>query len=177
MPETGVQPGEIPQGYLYNFILAQFDSWGITYHIREDWDSKVLSLSGAAMYPSGCGRQKRRITKVDHDYTFRQERRQITGGRVTLHPEDGKAITLSVKPLSTCYIKAGGYFGFRGFIHGLWLGAYYIDGFRLDLTDQNVIQEVSFIEDFACEFRCGDETGHGVAEMVVIGKYPKYGYR
>jgi hypothetical protein len=27
-----------------------------------------------------------------------------------------------------------------------------------------------------CEFRCGSEVGYGIIEMVVIGKYPKYGY-
>jgi hypothetical protein len=177
VPETGVQPGEVPEGYLYNFMLAQFDSWGATYHIREDGDSKILSFSGAVMHPSGSGKSEQRITRVDHDYTFKKERRHINGGRVTLHPENGKAVTLSVRPLSTCYIRAGGYFGFRGFTHGLWLGPYYIDGFKLDLTDPGVIQEVSFLEDFMCEFGCGDEKGYGVVEMVVIGKYPRYGYQ
>jgi hypothetical protein len=174
--ETGVQPGEIPQGYLYNFLLGQFDTWGITYHTREDWDSKVLSFSGAVIYPPARRMQELCIVKADHRYTFKPDLRQINGGRVILHTEKGEAIDISIKPLSTCYIRAGGYFGFRGFVHGLWLGAYYIDGFTLDLTDTETIREVSFLEDFMCELRCGDEVGFGIVEMVVIGKYPKYGY-
>ncbi|HQL83931.1 MAG TPA: hypothetical protein PK307_17155, partial [Spirochaetota bacterium] len=78
--------------------------------------------------------------------------------------------------LSTCYIRAGGYFGFRGFTHGLWMGKSFLDGFTLDLTDPAVLREVSFLEDFMCEVRCGDETGYGIVELVLIGKYPKYGY-
>ncbi len=176
VPETGVQPGEIPEGYLYNFILAQFDTWGVTYHTREEWDSKVLSFSGSVFHSWGANEKERHIAKVDHRYTFKPDMRQINGGTVTFFPETGDSFQVSIKPLCTCYIKAGGYFGFRGFVHGLWMGKYYIDGFKLDLTDPNTIREASFLEDFMCEFRCGSEVGYGIVEMVVIGKYPKYGY-
>jgi hypothetical protein len=27
-----------------------------------------------------------------------------------------------------------------------------------------------------CEARCGAEVGHGLLEMVFLGKYPRYGY-
>ncbi|OHD65296.1 MAG: hypothetical protein A2176_15280 [Spirochaetes bacterium RBG_13_51_14] len=176
VPETGVQPGEVPRGYLYNFMLAQFDSWGVTYHVREDWDASLLSFSGAMMYPPDAGQPERRIASVDHQYTFKQDIRHISGGTVVFHTDGGEPIEVAVRPLSTCYIRAGGYFGFRGFTHGLWLGGYYIDGFTLDLTDSNTLKEVSFIEDFMCEMRCGSEVGYGIVEMVVIGTYPKYGY-
>lgn len=176
VPETGVQPGEIPQGYLYNFILAQFDGWGVTYHTREAWDSKILMFSGAVMHPHDSGRQEQNLARVDHNYTFKSDVRQITGGTVVLHPEEGQPMELSIRTLSTCHIRAGGYFGFRGFTHGLWLGPEFCDGFKLDLTDIATFKEVSFLEDFMCEFRCGDQTGYGIVELVCIGKYPKYGY-
>jgi hypothetical protein len=177
VPETGVQPGEVPQGYLYNFMLAQFDTWGITYHTREGWDAKPLAFSGAIMYPPDAKKEEINLTSVDHEYTFRPDIRQINGGRVVLHAGDGKQVEVSVKPLSICHIRAGGYFGFRGFTHGLWMGQNYIDGFKLDLTDEKTFREVSFLEDFMCEMRCGDETGYGIVELVLIGKYPKYGYQ
>jgi hypothetical protein len=176
VPETGVQPGEIPRGYLYNFMLAQFDSWGITYHTREEWDSRVISFSGALMNPIESGNPEKIITKVDHRYTFNQDNRQIKGGEVTFYPEEAEPFMISVRPLSTCHIQAGGYFGYRGFVHGLWMGQQYIDGFTLDLTDPAVLQEVSFLVDYMCEMQCGNDIGHGIVEMVVVGKYPKYGY-
>jgi hypothetical protein len=51
-----------------------------------------------------------------------------------------------------------------------------MDGFKLDLTDKNVLNEVSFLDDTSCELRCGHEVGYGVIELVVSGKYPRYGY-
>jgi hypothetical protein len=177
VPETGVQPGEIPQGYLYNFLLAQFGDWGVTYHTRESWDAETLAFSGSVMYPSGSNKQEREILRVDHNYTFRPDIRQINGGNVVLHPNEGPPIELSIKPLSTCHIRAGGYFGFRGFTHGLWMGQSYCDGFKLDLADAQTFKEVSFLEDFMCEMRCGNEIGYGIVELVLIGKYPKYGYQ
>ena len=37
--------------------------------------------------------------------------------------------------------------------------------------------ELYFIEDMACEVRCGNEVGYRIVELVLIGKYPKYGYQ
>lgn len=176
VPETGVQPGEVPQGYLYNFLIAQFDTWAVTYHTREDWDSRVLAFSGGILYPPGSPEAVRRFDSVDHRYTFKKDVRHINGGTLLFDAGEGRKLEMSVKPLSTCYIRAGGYFGFRGFTHGLWMGQSFIDGFTLDLTDPAVLREVSFLEDFMCEVRCGDEIGYGIVELVLIGKYPKYGY-
>jgi hypothetical protein len=117
------------------------------------------------------------IARVDHRYTFRPDVRQINGGTVVLHPEEGPPLELEVRPLSVCHIRAGGYFGFRGFTHGLWMGQQYLDGFTLDLTNPDTFREVSFLEDFMCEISCGGETGYGIVELVLIGKYPKYGYQ
>ena len=39
------------------------------------------------------------------------------------------------------------------------------------------LAELHFIEDMACEVRCGNEVGYGIVELVLIGKYPKYGYQ
>jgi hypothetical protein len=31
--------------------------------------------------------------------------------------------------------------------------------------------------DYGCEFRCGSDVGYGTTEVLVVGKYPKYGYQ
>jgi hypothetical protein len=176
VPETGVQPGDIPEGYLYNMIVAQFDNWGATYHTRETWEEKSRHFSGGVFYPIESGRDELLVTRAEHNFKFRPDIRQVSGGGVVLHVEDGTKLEISVRPLSVCYIKAGGYFGYRGFTHGLWMGTYFIDGFKLDLTDPAIIQGLSFIDDVMCEMRCGNEVGYGIVEMVVVGKYPRYGY-
>ncbi len=177
VPETGVQPGEIPEGYLYNMIVAQFEGWGATYHTREAWDEKSRHFSGGIFYPVDSGKAELAVTRVEHNFTFRPDIRQVNGGNAVLHVEDGSKVDISVRPLNVCYVKAGGYFGYKGFTHGLWMGPYFEDSVMIDLTDPKAIREVSFLDDVMCEMRCGKETGYGIVEMVIVGKYPRYGYQ
>ena len=176
VPETGVQPGKIPEGYMHNFIAIQFDRWGATFHRRENWEGKPLMFSGSILYPYAMEKQELPLTGVEHDYKFRPDIRQITSAEITLIAADGSTFDITVRPLNACYLKAGGMLGFREFTHGLWMGPSFIDGHKLDATDPRVLAELHFIEDMACEVRCGNEVGYGIVELVLIGKYPKYGF-
>jgi hypothetical protein len=176
VPEVGVQPGEIPEGYLHNFVALQFETWGATYHTRENWEGKTLIFSGAVFYPYGAGREELPLTAVEHNYKFRSDIRQIASGEMSLFAADGSKREISARALSPCYLKAGGMFGYRDFTHGLWMGPSFLDGFTLDLTKPEVLHDVSFIDDVSCELSCDGERGFGIVELVVIGKYPKYGY-
>ncbi len=177
VPEMGVQPGEIPEGYMHNFITFQFDDWGATFHRRENWEGKPLIFSGVLMYPYGSGKAEMPISAIEHNYTFRSDIRQVTGGEIAFTCADGSNFTVSARSLIPCYLKAGGMFGFRGFVHGQWMGHYFIDGHKLDLTDPQQLVEAHFIEDMACELECNGQKGYGILEIVLIGKYPKYGYQ
>lgn len=176
VPEMGVQPGEIPEGYMHNFIAIQFDDWGATFHRRENSEGEILMSSGSIFYPFGSGRDEMAIIAVEHNYTFRSDIRQITSAELTLTCEDGSQKVISAKPLNPCYLKAGGMFGFRDFVHGMWMGESFLDGHKLDITDPVVLAEVHFIEDVACELTCDGQIGYGIVELVLIGRYPKYGY-
>ena len=176
VPETGVQPGEIPVGYLFGLGVMQFDGWGASYHMRETWDGKPLHFSGGLFYPYGSDKQPLDLTGIEHNFEFRDDMRQMKAGKVTLNVEDGSRLEVSMEPVSICHLKAGGYFGYKDFIHGLWMGQSFLDGVRIDLTDPDQVREVSFLDDFMCRFKCGDDVGYGIVELVVIGKYPKYGY-
>ncbi|MFO8011622.1 MAG: hypothetical protein R6U89_12580 [Dehalococcoidia bacterium] len=176
VPEVGVQPGDIPTGYMHNFITFQFENWGMTFHRREDWDSTPLMFSGAIFYPADSGKPEVPLLDIEHNYSFRSDIRQLTGAEIKFTPAEGPQFTVTARPLIHAYLKAGGMFGFRDFVHGMWMGPYFIDGHKIDLTDPQQLAEVHFIEDMASELRCGDETGYGIVEVVLIGKYPKYGY-
>ena len=177
VPETGVQPGEVPTGHLFNFVAIQFEKWSATYHLREGWDGTPLNFGGSICYPHQSQKEELKLASVEHDYQLRSDMRQMKSGRVVLNAVDGSKTEVSFRPISICYLKAGGMFGYRGFTHGLWMGPYYIDGFKLDITDPTVIGEVSFIDDLMCEVRCGNEIGYGINELIILGKYPKYGYQ
>lgn len=177
VPETGVQPGEIPTGYLFSFGIMQFDKWGATYHIREDWEGRPLHFSGGVFYPYGSHKEELKLASVAHDFQFRHDIRQMKSGQLVFNAVDGSKIEVSMRPLSVCYLRAGGYFGYQGFTHGLWMDHYFIDSLKLDLTDNDAVKGVSFLDDVMCEMRCGNEVGYGIIELVIVGKFPKYGYQ
>jgi len=177
VPETGVQPNEIPIGYLHNFSFTQFDDFGVSHHTRESWDSQTLIFSGAVFYPYDSGKEELPLKSIEHNYVFRPDLRRITGGTNIYNAIDGSKIEVSMRALSFCCLKPGGYFGHRGFVHGLWLGPSYLDGYKLNMTDPEVQREVSFLDEVICEMRCGNKTGYGIIELVIVGKYPKYGYQ
>jgi len=179
--ETGVQPTEIPPGGMYSGTFSQFENWGFCYHTRENWQAKPMHFAGSVFYPYGSGKEDIKLVKLEHDFQFRTDIpgiRQVKSGKVALTTEEGENFEVSLRPLSACYIGTGGYSrrGYRGFIHGLWMGSYYIDGFKLDLTNPEVAREASYLEDLMCELRCGDEVGYGMFEVNVSGKFPKYGF-
>ena len=177
VPETGVQPGEIPTGYLFSFGIMQFDKWGATYHIREDWEGRTLHFSSGVFYPYGSHKEELKLASVAHDFQFRHDIRQMKSGQLVFNAVDGSKIEVSMRPLSVCYLRAGGYFGYQGFTHGLWMDHYFIDSLKLDLTDNDAVKGVSFLDDVMCEMRCGNEVGYGIIELVIVGKFPKYGYQ
>lgn len=176
VPEQMVEI-DIPQGGLYSWAVMQFKNWGACYHIREEWDGMQTLSSGGIFYPFGSGKPEIRTVKVEHDFKFEPDVRKMTTGKVALVAADGSKTEISMKPLNYACLKAGGYFGYRGFVHGQWFGGDWMDGFKLDLTDKAVLKDVSFLDDTSCELRCGNEVGYGVLELVVSGKYPRYGYQ
>jgi len=177
VPEVGTQPGEIPEGYLYSWAVMQFPSFGASYHIRELWDGTQILSSGGLFYPYGSDKDETRVTKVEHAFEFQPDRRKMTAGRVMLNTVTGARFEISMRPLSYACLKAGGYFGHRGFVHGQWMGESWSDGYLLDLADPAVLDDVSFLDNTSIEVRCGNEVGYGVLELVVTGKYPRYGYQ
>ena len=177
VPETGVQPGEIPTGYLFSFGIMQFEKWGVSYHLRETWDEKTLHFCGGVFYPYGSQKEELKLASMEHDFQFRPDIRQMKSGQLVFNAVDGAKIEVSMRPLSVCYLKAGGYFGYKDFTHGLWMDPYFIDSVKVDLTDPDAVKGVSFLDDVMCEMRCGNEVGYGVIELVLVGKYPKYGYQ
>lgn len=187
MAETNVQPLKIYDGYFFNFVMMQFKDWGACFHIREIWDDKhncgrTWHFGGGLYYPFGVDKEQIELVRVEHDYTFNDERleqqRRFAGGKVKMEVCDGRIIEATIKPISICYQAPGGYGGqYKGFIHGIWMGEDWMDGYKFDLTDPKVMEDIWGYCDYGSEFTCNGEVGYGTTELLVIGKYPKYGYQ
>ena len=180
--EVGVQPGEIPIGYFYSGAGWQFNDWGAMYHTREIENGEVISFSGGLFYPYGSGKEELRLASIEHNFTFRTDvpgLRQVNGGTVTLNAVDGSTRKVSIRPLGVVYIGTGGYSyaNYRGFTHGLWMGPSWMDGFTLDISAPEVMREITFLDELICELECDGQIGYGMTEVMVIGKYPKYGFQ
>ncbi len=102
------------------------------------------------------------------------DNRRLQSGRIVLNGTDGTKKDISLQAVGAANLSRGGYGAFEGFIHGIWQGESYLDGIKLDLTDPNIAGELFWNMD--CKFKCGNEVGYGVVELLVVGKYPKYGF-
>lgn len=184
--ETGVQDPKIYDGMLFNFVMMHFKDWGACFHIREVWDDKnncvrTWHFGGGLYYPFGVDKEPLEFVRVDHNYVFNDERpeqqRRFAGGNVKMEVCDGRIIEAAIKPITICYQAPGGYGGFyKNFVHGVWMGEDWMDGYKFDLTDPDVMAEIWGYCDYGSEFTCNGEVGYGTTELLVVGKYPKYGY-
>jgi len=92
---------------------------------------------------------------------------------------DGSSREVSIRPLSVLYVGTGGYSyaNYRGFTHGLWMGPSWMDGFTVDISKPEVIREITYVDKLMCEIDCDGQIGYDMTELIVLGKYPKYGFQ
>lgn len=176
-PETGVQSPDISffTAMMINWFTAQFEKWGLHYYLMEKADGTVEYLSGAVVYPFGDERKEMPLVAVDHNFEYYPHGGRMKAGQVVLTAADGSKIELSMRQLSTLYLRGGGYLGYKGFSHGLWMGPNWTDGEKWEVGDPKVADEVHGLDDTVCEYRCGSQVGYGIIENLVLGPFPKYG--
>ena len=95
---------------------------------------------------------------------------------MVLTAADGSKTELAMRQLTTMYLMGGGYIGYNGFYHGIWMGPYWTDGEKWDVANPEVANKVHGLDDTVCEYRCGDEVGYGIIENLILGSFPKYGF-
>ncbi len=176
-PSPVLPPTEIPDGVLYFMGIFQFDDRVVHFAQREDADGAIWHYEGEMLYPLAAGQQSRRITTVEHSFTFRDELpRVVSGGEVVVHVDDGSTQTISFSPVSDFWPGMGGYDEYRGYASGHWRGPSFTDSFVADTTDPAEIAKVSMLSETFVMARSGDAQGHGLVEMVFMGRNARYGY-
>jgi hypothetical protein len=175
------QPEEIPPGVLYCMGIFDFGKWLVHFAVREDWEGKPWHFEGWVFYPYGSKKEGEvlNLVSVEHDFQFRSDLRIIKSGRAIVNAADGSKREISIRPLSTYYPAPAGYEYYKDYMSGIWKGPSYIDGFKMDVTDPDVLRKSwnDPLTETWCEVRCGNEVGYGNFEMFFAGKYPRYGYQ
>jgi len=111
------------------------------------------------------------ITDLRYQFEYLPGTTKVKSLELMVTTADGVTREISVKPLDNTYhlLTAGYLGGYRGWLHGKWMGPYAIDGEKLDITDPRVLEDLSGgVDDTLCEFKCGNDTGYGILESVVI---------
>ena len=177
-PAQGVQGTDIQHfnGMLINWLTAQFKEWGVYYYLIEKQGGRIDYLSGAVHELGTDPTDGVPIVKVEHDFTYHPRSVRMDQGSVRLHAEDGRVIELSMREINCMYLRGGGYVGYKGFTHGLWMGPSWQDGEVFDISDDRGRNELHGLDDTVCEYRCGDELGYGIIENMVLPPYPRYGF-
>jgi hypothetical protein len=177
LPEASVlQPREIPEGVLYFMGIFEFADRLLHFAQREDAHEAIWQYEGELLYPLSTGKPSLAVTRVEHDFTFRDDLRVISGGQVVVHTDDDVAETISIRPITQFWPGFAGYDEYRGYASGYWRGPSYSDSFVVDTNDPGEVAKVSMVSETFCEVRSGDSVGHGLVEMVFMGKSDRYGY-
>jgi hypothetical protein len=177
LPEAQIlQPHTIPEGVLYFMGIFEFEDRLVHFAQREDAHGQIWHYEGELLYPSSTGKPSQALTRVEHDFEFRDDLRVIRGGKVTVHAADGTTDTISITPVADFWPGFAGYDEYRGYASGYWRGPSFTDSFVIDTTDPAEIAKVSMLSETFCQVRSGDSVGHGLVEMVFMGRNVRYGH-
>ncbi len=176
--EQGVQAPDHEKftAMMINWLTVQFADRGIYCYLMEKNDGTVQFLSGSVVHRIGSGREPLGIRGVDHRFSYHPGKQRMQSGEMTFTCDDGSKIELSMKELTTMYLRGGGYVGYKGYRHGTWMGDYWEDGETWNVGDGAVADEVHGLDDTVVEVRCAGETGYGIIENMIFAPFTKYGF-
>lgn len=170
-PESGLQPFPQVGRIASHWLTIQFADYGLVFTFYEGVDGKAAIVQGKTVHPIGSGGFPLPVTDLRYQFEYLPGTQRLKSLELVVTTADGVTREISVRPLGAAYnlLTAGYLGGYRGWVHGKWMGPYAIDGERLDLTDPKVLEDLSGgIDDTLCEFKCGNDTGYGILESCVI---------
>ena len=134
----------------------------------------MLDFTGGIGFAPGDARPELRLTREEHAFELVPGTKLLRGGTIICFAADGTSRSISIRPIGIIYLQAAGYWPYKGFRLGRWMGKDWIDGEKFDISDPTQMGDVSAAPTFIVECRWGDEVGHGMIQFGVYGKHPKY---
>ena len=170
----GLQPPKRSRvTYYLHAVTMQFDEFVLQYEGAESPEGTRLGTHhGEMWFPYGDERKPVRVVDVKHDWDLvpGTTTNEVQGGRDLVTLEDGTTMEITMRSMTRYSRTTGGYFGFRGWASGAWMGTQWIDGETLDLTDPAVQAELKGgVWDYGVECRYGDQVGYGNIEPFIEG--------
>jgi hypothetical protein len=170
----GLQPPKAARvTYYWHSFCIQFDSWALQYEGAESQEGQKLGTHhGELWYAFGDTRKPLRVVDHQHDWSFvpGTTTNEIDGVREIVTLEDGSTREITLRRIARYSRKTGGYFGYRGWASGAWMGQLWVAGETIDLGDPDIQEELKGgVWDYAVEARCGDEVGYGLIEPFIEG--------
>ncbi|WP_067531743.1 hypothetical protein [Nocardia crassostreae] len=178
LPEgTGLQPTEIPDGVLYYMGIFEFEDELVHFAQRETADGQRWHFEGHILPRIDSGAPVLPIIDVEHELTFRDDFRIISGGTFTVIGADRARREFAVTPVTNYWPGIAGYDDYRGYASGVWKGESWSDAFVADLTDTEDLQKVRALSGTLCRIESEGKVGYGLVEMVFFGRNERYGYQ
>lgn len=172
-----LQPPEVPDGVLYFMGIFPFDDELVHFAQRETATGSIWLFEGDLLQPLSAGGAAAPIDRVEHDLTFRDDLRVVSGGTFTVHGVDDSTRRITLEPLAGFWPGLAGYDTYHGYASGMWRGDGWSDGFTVDLGDAAALAPVTMLSETFV--RVSDDRGRvatGLVEMVFMGANERYGY-
>jgi len=165
----GLQPpGADTVPYFWNFFVVQFKDWGGAYEWAEAQEGGRLGPTlGEIFYGYGDPRKPAQVIDGKNQFKFFPGTRRIKALHQSITTSDGVTRDIEIKPLTIWYRRPAGYGGYKGWTEGLWMGPDWVDGEKLDLSNEKVREEVHYVDDHAIKCQCGGEIGYGIMEPLI----------
>jgi hypothetical protein len=170
-PESGLQPFPKIGSISSHWLTVQFKDYGLIFTFYEGVDGKPASVSGKTCHPVGDSSFPMPVTDLRYNFEFHSGTRRLKSLELAVTTADGIVRNISVRPLDNTYhlLTAGYLGGYKGWLHGKWMGPYAIDGEKLDITDPEIFEDLSGgVSDTLCEFKCESDLGYGILESAII---------
>lgn len=164
--------------YFYNWVTAQFSSFGLHCFFNERAPGNFIYLTGEIVKPlSETADEGLRVVSVEHNWTWASHpvSQTLAQGELTLTLANGSSKTVHIRTLPARYfLRSGMYGAWKGWYHGDYKGRYYWEYDIWDLADQEFMKRIGTFSDQAIECRLDGEVGYGIIEYGVTRGYPRY---
>jgi hypothetical protein len=169
--DSSFQPPIRQKGFLGDWHIFQFDNWSTCSSLREDHNAEVLHFTGGINIPN---QEEIILVGEEHNFQLVPGTKLLKEADIVSIAEDGSRKEIHIRPISIIYLQAAGYWPFKGFRLGRWMGENWIDGEKFDITDPSQMTAVSEAPTFVVECTCEGQVGYGMIQFGIHGKHAKY---